>query len=430
MKPIAEDTSGTWKTPLSGDTGIVQDGRRHSGAAGNQPGRPSGTSDAPASNSQANQPPQLVSAPEQATSQLILNVPPGQRALDASQPSLQAPESAGATVQGPENFELNTSGNLAPSSFPNRLPTQSNVESVTDKDRSYKDYRNALDAWVISAELDTKAAQEVKGRINAYLAAPEAQKRVLDLSRLKLSTLPPLPADLEGLDVSWNKLSALPEKLPKGLQKLCVSWCKKLTALPTNLPQGLLDLDANSCLNLTALPENLPRGLQTLRVGESFLKALPKNLPQGLQELDVWGCRKLTALPKNLPPSLRILKVTSLYEEALVTLIRTNPFITELRYTEGGLDKTSKSIIEAELEKNRKHPARIPYAAASLDLLTRLAFTTSEQTGDLIGRASTPNPLAGSLPNPSIPAELHDVLAEHCSKDVVAMLAGMVDTAV
>jgi hypothetical protein len=84
-------------------------------------------------------------------------------------------------------------------------------------------YQSALTAWVQSADADEQAAhREAEKRISAYLAAPAGQVEKIDLSRLKLSTLPPLPADLIALDVGFNNLTALPANLPQGLLKLDV----------------------------------------------------------------------------------------------------------------------------------------------------------------------------------------------------------------
>lgn len=290
----------------------------------------------------------------------------------------------------------------------------------------------------------------------------------LEVSAPTLRALPNnLPQGLLTLDVSDSMLSALPEEMPPGLQHLCV-WSTELSALPKNLPQGLLTLKVYasrlsalpkdlpqglqhlyvsaywlcalpedlpwglqhlyvSAPTLSALPKNLPRDLLTLRVHASELNALPENLPPGLLELNVRNCSGLTALPKKLPQGLQELNVdcTELIdEEALLAILKTNISITNLscRRVFRDMDIRSQRIREA-LESNKK-ARRLPYAAASLDLLTRYAFAT-DQTGTLINRTSTPNPVAGRLPLASIPAELHDVLAANCPPDVLKTLARM-----
>jgi hypothetical protein len=107
--------------------------------------------------------------------------------------------------------------------------------------------------------------------------------------------------------------------------------------------------------------------------------------------------------------------------------MQTNTSITKLLHDCD--DPVLSQKIEQELVNNRQHAARLANAAVSLDLLTRLAFTTSDQTGSLIHRPATPHPVAGQLPERSIPAELHDVLAANSAKSLLAVLAGMVDSA-
>jgi hypothetical protein len=117
-----------------------------------------------------------------------------------------------------------------------------------------------------------------------------------------------------------------------------------------------------------------------------------------------------------------VVNETKLSSAALLTLLQTNTSITSLFFDNN--DPVSGQRLEAELVKNEA--CRRANAAASLDLLTRLAFT-ADQTGTLINCASTPNPVPGRLPQASIPAELHDILAANCSNDLLAVLAGMMD---
>lgn len=177
------------------------------------------------------------------------------------------------------------------------------------------------------------------------------------------------------------------------------------------------------------------------------LSSLPP-LPADLIELDV--CRNnLTALPGHLLQNLRSLSVqcNPLKPETLIAFMRSNTSITELDFDRFGteidtdtyneapsevypdvfFDELSTQALDLELVYNKEHPARLLKAAVTLDLLTRLALTTSDQTGTLIKRDSTPNPVVGQLPSQPIPAELHNVLAANCPKDVLAVLAGMVN---
>lgn len=407
--------------------------------------------------------------------------------LSASQPVLRGLESTGS-AHGSGNGQTDAPGSLAlqePGLTPEQGSEQGTVQAALDKD-----YRNELSAWVMSAAPTERAVrQKAVKRIHVYLEEPAEQRRLIDLSSLSLSTLPPLPADLIALDVNANELSALPEYLPRGLQALYVRSNQltvlpepllqglqvlnvsdnALTALPKHLPQGLRALSVGgnglsalpehfpqgleklyaSDNKLSALPEHLPPGLQELDVSYNELTVLPEHLPQGLQELDVGhnqltalpenlspglrklyvGYNQLTALPKNFPQNLKSLGVAdcAFNSKALVALMRSNTSITELDFDQLHIDAGSEQELAAELVNNAEHPARLANAAVTLDLLSRLAFTTSDQTGALIRRDLTPNPVAGRLPEQPIPAELHDVLAENCPKDVLAVLAGMVD---
>ena len=242
-----------------------------------------------------------------------------------------------------------------------------------------------------------------------------------------LSSLPKnLPQGLQELDVSCNKLSALPEYLPQGLRKLKVSG-NRLIVLPEHLPQGLLELHANET-GLSALPKNLPLGLQELDVSCNKLSALPDYLPKGLRKLEL-GSNKLNALPKNLPQNLKHLSVggNGFNTQTLLALMRSNTSITNQIIARNDIDADSMQVLQAEQTNNIEHPARLEKAAVTLDLLTRVSLATSDQSGALIKRDSTPSPIANRLPGQPIPAELHDVLAANCPKDLLAVLAGMVD---
>lgn len=104
--------------------------------------------------------------------------------------------------------------------------------------------------------------------------------KILDLSLLNLSDLPPLPNSLQKLDCSHNKLTKLPP-LPNNLQDLDCSE-NQLTILPP-LPNTLIELDCSQN-QLTALPP-LPDTLKYLYCKGNFFTALP-SLPPNLQEYD------------------------------------------------------------------------------------------------------------------------------------------------
>lgn len=94
----------------------------------------------------------------------------------------------------------------------------------------------------------------------------------LDVSKLGLTELPPLPLNLKELYCSDNLLTSLPNPLPQTLELLgCTR--NRLTELPP-LPRGLKTL---SCISnrLTSLPP-LPSGLVHLHCSDNRLRELPE----------------------------------------------------------------------------------------------------------------------------------------------------------
>jgi hypothetical protein len=106
-----------------------------------------------------------------------------------------------------------------------------------------------------------------------------------------LTTLPTLPAGLNVLSCNGNNLDSLPS-LVIGLTYLSAS-NNFLTSLPS-LPNLLTDLII-SYNEFTSLPSTLPLGLQTLICGNNLLTSLPP-LPPNLKELRC-SSNQLTSLP-------------------------------------------------------------------------------------------------------------------------------------
>lgn len=124
----------------------------------------------------------------------------------------------------------------------------------------------------------------------------QCKDRRLDLSRLELTELPPLPDDLIILRCDSNQLTSLPA-LPSSLKVLhCHS--NQLTSLP-ELPPFLETL---SCSHnpIDSLP-SLPSSLKQLVCIRNYLTTFPP-LPRALQEL-CFDNNYITQLPK-LPPHL------------------------------------------------------------------------------------------------------------------------------
>ena len=124
----------------------------------------------------------------------------------------------------------------------------------------------------------------------------QCTNRKLDLSKLKLTELPPLPDDLIMLRCDLNELTSLPE-LPSTLRILHCH-ANQLTSLP-ELPPFLESL---SCSNnpITSLPI-LPSSLTQLVCNRNYLTSLPP-LPDALQELcfDHNYITQLAEIPSHL----------------------------------------------------------------------------------------------------------------------------------
>jgi Leucine-rich repeat (LRR) protein len=378
---------------------------------------------------------QQLDASQNALTALPEHLPPGLQTLDASQNALTAlPEHLPLGLQ-----HLDVSQN-ALTALPEPLPlglqgldaSQNELTALPEHlPRYLRHLHVSQNALTTLAKRLPRGLKSLDASQNALTALPEHLPlglQHLDVSQNALTALPEdLPEGLIALYASDNKLCVLPEQLPQGLLQLSV-YGNQLGALPEHLPQYLEVLDVSN--NLIARLEHLPPGLQALDVSSNQLTVLPTHLPQDLEKLYVSN-NKLIALPKHLPQNLKSLSVMAngFDSTMLLALMRSNTSITELDFDQRHIDPDLKQAFDAELVNNTEHPARLANAAVALELLTRLAFTTSDQTGALIKRDSTPNPVADQLPGRPIPAELHDVLAANCPKDVLAMLAGMVDGA-
>ena len=154
----------------------------------------------------------------------------------------------------------------------------------------------------------------------------------LNLSRLGLKTLPPLPKELLYLNCEDNMLETLPDPLPPGLLSLD---CKnnQLTHLPETLPVSIFSIacDRN---NLVRLPAVLPDQLSHINVDFNRLTELPATLPRELSMLSA-DDNLLTEIPE-LPSSTKMLivgynRLTRLptLPEGLVMLTANNNLITE-----------------------------------------------------------------------------------------------------
>jgi hypothetical protein len=135
-------------------------------------------------------------------------------------------------------------------------------------------------------------------RIRAWKKAKNPQKW-LNLSRLKLTTLPPLPSNLRRLKCYRNALTSL-EGLPKGLKQI---WCNSnnLETLK-GLPDGLLFISCADNENLNSIVD-IPDSVRAIRLGDCREVSTITSLPSNLEYLDIWcmgGLSKIEAFPSKL----------------------------------------------------------------------------------------------------------------------------------
>jgi uncharacterized repeat protein (TIGR01451 family) len=125
----------------------------------------------------------------------------------------------------------------------------------------------------------------------------------IDCQSNQLTTLPALPSTLQYFGCTNNQITVLPT-LPNNMVALICNY-NQLTTLPT-LPDSLIYLDCNVNF-LTVLP-TLPSTLEALQCGSNQLSSLPV-LPNTLQYF-VCAQNQLASLP-NLPNSIYLLDCSS-----------------------------------------------------------------------------------------------------------------------
>jgi hypothetical protein len=158
--------------------------------------------------------------------------------------------------------------------------------------------------WIAENSLKTKIANGIDPLCKGWVGSPprthleEAYYRcrtfragyTLDLSKLELTEVPPLPRGVKHLYISSNLLTALPE-LPEGIEMLSVN-NNQLTTLP-KIPDSVQTIYCERNL-LTSIPR-LPSKLSTLVCSHNQLSELPE-LPK---KLIILACKN--NLLKTLP---------------------------------------------------------------------------------------------------------------------------------
>ena len=126
----------------------------------------------------------------------------------------------------------------------------------------------------------------------------------LDITELRVTSLPSLPIGLKYLNCSHTLITSLPP-LPPGLIHLDCN-DTPLTSLP-RLTSSLNGLDCSNT-QITSLPE-LPASLQVLICSNTQITSLPE-LPSSLTGLDCSNTQ-ITSLPEYDPHILRVLKYSN-----------------------------------------------------------------------------------------------------------------------
>ncbi|EGT7703368.1 E3 ubiquitin--protein ligase, partial [Shigella flexneri] len=168
------------------------------------------------------------------------------------------------------------------------------ISRLSVEEQNITDYHRIWDNWAKEGAATEDRTQAVR-LLKICLAF---QEPALNLSLLRLRSLPYLPPHIQELNISSNELRSLPE-LPPSLTVLKAS-DNRLSRLPA-LPPHLVALDVSLNRVLTCLP-SLPSSLQSLSALLNSLETLP-DLPPALQKLSV-GNNQLTALPE-LPCELQ-----------------------------------------------------------------------------------------------------------------------------
>jgi hypothetical protein len=129
----------------------------------------------------------------------------------------------------------------------------------------------------------------------------------LNLSHLYLTELPPLPNNVVSLDISFNRLTYLPNNLPSTIMNLlCAD--NLISYIPSVLPPMLCHLDMKNN-NIYKISTTLPPYLKYLDLHGNFIRKIPNNLPPNLIELQI-GLNKLEKIPDTLPDSINRLDIS------------------------------------------------------------------------------------------------------------------------
>ncbi|EGF7348246.1 hypothetical protein F6T13_22680 [Escherichia coli] len=129
------------------------------------------------------------------------------------------------------------------------------------------DYFAKLNEWKKLNPLPSEDREEFVSRVIYCMAT---HLKLLDVSNLGITFLPPLPDSITELNARYNKLIAISD-LPKTLKKLTV-WSNQIIYLPEDLPAELEILNAGN--NLISYISLLPKKLQKLDLSYNNLEVI------------------------------------------------------------------------------------------------------------------------------------------------------------
>jgi Leucine-rich repeat (LRR) protein len=194
---------------------------------------------------------------------------------------------------------------------------------------------------------------EAQRRVNAWITVNNEDKP-LDLTNLKLTSLPTLPNNLKELNCSNNKLTNL-----------------------LTLPDKLIYLNC-TYNQLTSLP-TLPHTLETLWCFNNKLLSLP-NLPSTLEKLWCFN-NKLTSLP-TLPNNLKKLECLDNYLPSVYYKYPTEnelQYINRIRELQKSRKNVSNTIKSHTTEKKRNVFANTTYKNMPRNVVKEIANYMNEE---------------------------------------------------
>lgn len=156
--------------------------------------------------------------------------------------------------------------------------------------------------------------EEAMQRIQAWIDKKKPH-RWLNLEKLELTELPPLPSNLRNLKIGGNPIRSL-KGLPLNLRKL-IAWNTGITSLE-DLPNRLVVLDCEGCNKLLDV-NILIDSLYSLKLSHSEYIVSIRRLSKQLRYLHANLCYSLKTV-QEFPPYLISCSFTDTFIERLPTL--------------------------------------------------------------------------------------------------------------